>query len=553
MRGGGTKNVPGWGQAAGSVEMRAEFPSSLDAESAVLGAILLDNDVYKQVAEVLISEDFSHDGHRRIFARMAALGQEGVGIDPVTLTEELVRTGELEAVGGPSYMASLTEGLPRSVNAIHYASLVKEKAIRRKVMRAGQTLIDRASDSGTELAYTLDYLQKAGREIVSAQHTDGVWAERKLPFRTAAQIETETPATVDWIASPWVAAGAITELDGKVKAAGKTTLLLEMCRAILDGEPFMDELTSTTPIVYLTEQNSPSFRVAMERAGLLGRDDFIVLAWADTVGVRREVVVQKAVSECKRRGARLLVVDTMAQFAGLQGDAENNAGNALEAIRPLQLAAAEGLGVVFSRHERKSGGEVGDSGRGSSAFGGAVDSIVTLRRPEGRTRPTVREIRAISRFSEVPNELFIELTSDGYVAHGTEGALAAKEAEEAILSALPKQENEALELNRLREVTGVARSTAQRAIQSLVDQGKAFPVGEGKKGDLVRYYAPEIHSAQTTSPIGAERNAETNEPSTRAVPLVPSPAPSGTKDDEGGSRTEPNVSVPPPDKEVLEY
>ena len=488
--------------------MNLQIPASPDSERAVLGAILLDNAAYGQAAEVLTFEDFYHDGNRRIFSRMAKLAEAGRPIDPVTLTEELLRTAELEAMGGPSYLASLTEGLPRSTNVVHYASIVKEQSIRRKTICVGQTLIDRASDSGTELSSTLDYLQEASREIASAQYRDAVWAERKLPFRTAAQIETETAASVDWIASPWVAAGAITELDGKVKAAWKTTLLLEMCRAILDGEPFMDELTSTTPIVYLTEQNSPSFRVAMERAGLLGRDDFIVLAWADTVGVRWEVVVHKAVSECKRRGARLLVVDTMAQFAGLQGDAENNAGNALEAIGPLQLAAAEGLGVVFSRHERKSGGEVGDSGRGSSAFGGAVDSIVTLRRPEGRTRPTVREIRAISRFSEVPNELVIELTTDGYVAHGTEGALAAKEAEEAILSALPKGESEALELNKLREVTGVARSTAQRVIQSLVDQGKALPVGEGKKGDPLRYCAPEIHSAQTTSPIGAERNAE---------------------------------------------
>ena len=442
-----------------------KIPASLDAERAVLGAILLDNAGYGQAAEVLTSEDFSHDGHRHIFRHMVELVEAGRPIDPVTLTDELLQTGQLEAVGGASYMASLTEGLPRSTNVVHYASIVKEQSIRRKTIRVGQDLIDRASDSGTELAYTLDYFQEAGREIVSAQYRDGVWAERKLPFRTAAQIETETPATVDWIASPWVAAGAITELDGKVKAAGKTTWLLAMCKAILDREHFMGESTSKTPIVYLTEQPPTTFRVALEEAGLLGRDDFVVLYWADTVGVPWEVVAQEAVSECKRRGARLLMVDTLAQFAGLQGDAENNAGNALAAIRPLQLAAAGGLSVVFSRHERKSGGEVGDSGRGSSAFGGGVDSILTLRRPEGRTRPTVRVIQTLSRFSEVPNELFIERTSDGYVAHGNKGALVAKDAAEAILSLLPKGESEALELNKLQEVTEVMNAGA------IIDQG----------------------------------------------------------------------------------
>src|ERR1700689_3865482 len=104
----------------------------------------------------------------------------------------------------------------------------------------------------------------------------------------------------------------------------------------------------------------------MEKADLLGCDDFLVLLHSDTQGLPWGDVTAAAVGQCKRVGASLLVVDTLPQFAGLKGDSENNSGDALEAMLPLQHAAAAGIGTILSRHERKSGGEVGDSGRGSS-------------------------------------------------------------------------------------------------------------------------------------------------------------------------------------------
>src|SRR5437763_1679770 len=99
-----------------------------------------------------------------------------------------------------------------------------------------------------------------------------VRAESKLTFMTAAEIANEIPDRVEWIVRPWVAAGAITELDGKVKVAGKTTLVTHMCRAVLKGSTFMDEPTQQGPIVYLSEQPKRTFRETLKRAGLLDRD-----------------------------------------------------------------------------------------------------------------------------------------------------------------------------------------------------------------------------------------------------------------------------------------
>ena len=199
-------------------------------------------------------------------------------------------------------------------------------------------------------------------------------------------------------------AGRVTEIDGKIKSAGKTTFCTHMCRAIVDGSDFMGQPTARSPIVYLTEQSPATFREALRRADLLDREDFRVLFWHDTIGTPWPDIVRAARDEARRIGAKVLVVDTLGQFAGVRGDAENNAGAALEAVAPLQEAAAvDGLGVIILRHERKGGGEVGDSGRGSSAFAGAVDVVLRLRRQEGGgARPGVRVLDALSRFDQTP-------------------------------------------------------------------------------------------------------------------------------------------------------
>ena len=249
--------------------------------------------------------------------------------------------------------------------------------------------------------------------------------------------------------------------------------------------------TAKTGVVYLTEQSAATFREALARAGLLDREDFIVLFWRNTLGLDWPKVVNQAVEEALRRGAGLLVIDTLPQFAGLEGDGENSATAALEAMRPVQeAAAAHNLAVIMARHERKSGGQVGDSGRGSSAFTGAVDIILSIRRPEGNVRPTIREIHALSRFDETPDVLGVELGKDGYKALGDSVAVAKAEAREAILEVVPTSETVAVTFDRLREIIDLGRTTTQKAIDTLLGAGELRRVGEGKKGSPYRYWRP---------------------------------------------------------------
>ena len=122
------------------------MPANIDAEKTILGAILMDNAAHSEAAERLESDDFSLDSHRRIFLRMTELMNEQRAVDIVTLSNELARYKEIEAVGGVAYLASLTEGLPFRPVIEEYIRIVKDKSLLRRLMSICSLAIARAAD-----------------------------------------------------------------------------------------------------------------------------------------------------------------------------------------------------------------------------------------------------------------------------------------------------------------------------------------------------------------------------------------------------------------------
>ena len=129
--------------AAPDIALERGLPVNLDAERFVLGAILMDDALYIQVAGSLESEDFSLEKHRRIFLRMGELYNRGERIDRVTVANELMKQNQLESVDGVSYLVSLDEGLPALANLDSYVRIVKDKAVLRRIIFTSQKLIDR--------------------------------------------------------------------------------------------------------------------------------------------------------------------------------------------------------------------------------------------------------------------------------------------------------------------------------------------------------------------------------------------------------------------------
>jgi len=124
------------------------LPANVEAERSILGAILLDNLAYSQAAEHLTPEDFSLDSHRRIYTRMVDLAEGSKPIDLITLTEELDRHKELEAIGDVAYVSGLLDGVPDRPSIEHYVKIVRDKALLRGLIHAANAAIARASDQG---------------------------------------------------------------------------------------------------------------------------------------------------------------------------------------------------------------------------------------------------------------------------------------------------------------------------------------------------------------------------------------------------------------------
>jgi replicative DNA helicase len=137
------------------------LPANPDAERSILGAILLDNQLHNEAASTLKSDDFSLDAHRRIYGRMSELSETGRPIDIVTLSEELSRHKELEAVGGVAYLATLTDGVPRRESIEHYVKLVRDKALLRGVIHAANSILTQALEQSDTASEILDAAESA--------------------------------------------------------------------------------------------------------------------------------------------------------------------------------------------------------------------------------------------------------------------------------------------------------------------------------------------------------------------------------------------------------
>ncbi len=150
---------------ASQISLEHGLPASVEAERTILGAILLDNAAHSEAAERLISDDFSLDSHRRIFARMGELIDANRAVDIITLSEELDRLKELESIGNRAYLFSLTENLPRRLSIEDYVRIVKDKSILRQVMGICQTSQARAADQSEDALDVLNATEMALLEV----------------------------------------------------------------------------------------------------------------------------------------------------------------------------------------------------------------------------------------------------------------------------------------------------------------------------------------------------------------------------------------------------
>jgi replicative DNA helicase len=126
-------------------------PQSTDAEASLLGAILIDSDAIVKIADVVTSDDFYDEKHRRIYEAVISLYELRNPIDVLTLSNKIQEQGFLEFIGGASYLTELTNYVPTASHVNQYADIVAQKALRRRLIKASQDIVGLGYDETINL------------------------------------------------------------------------------------------------------------------------------------------------------------------------------------------------------------------------------------------------------------------------------------------------------------------------------------------------------------------------------------------------------------------
>lgn len=137
------------------------IPHSREAEEAVVGAVLINPEVYYDVAQFLQADDFYIHRHKWIWEAFTSLHEQRIPIDLLTLREELERKGQLAEIGGPAYLTALVNQVPSSLNAESYGHIVESHSIRRKMINAANSIASLAYNEDSIIDTVMDEAEKA--------------------------------------------------------------------------------------------------------------------------------------------------------------------------------------------------------------------------------------------------------------------------------------------------------------------------------------------------------------------------------------------------------
>lgn len=140
-------------------------PQNVEAEAAVLGAILTNKEAMDKVADILTDQDFYRQDHQIIYRAILRLFDKRSPIDLVTLTNELESLKQLDEVGGAAHLAELVNAVPTAIHVAHYAEIVRQKAVLRRILTAGQKISQLGREEDRDVQEVLDEAEKALFEV----------------------------------------------------------------------------------------------------------------------------------------------------------------------------------------------------------------------------------------------------------------------------------------------------------------------------------------------------------------------------------------------------
>ena len=274
---------------------RRVLPHNLDAEASILGGVMLRNDLLQQL-DTLEDTDFYSPKHQVVFSAMKTLDAAGKPIDVVTIENELVRMGKLEAIGGMAFLGELVLRVPTPDNVIHYAEIVSSKAQARELTRAASELVDRGYEEDLETKAYLDEAEQKIFAITQARESNGPEPLKGLLKKVFTSLE-ERFNQGDGITG--VPTG-FTDLDNKTSGLQPTELIILAARPAMGKTSLAMSIAQNAAVsagwpclVFSLEMSSPQLAERMLcseakvdskslRKGQLSRQDMSNLSAAAT-------------------------------------------------------------------------------------------------------------------------------------------------------------------------------------------------------------------------------------------------------------------------------
>ncbi len=306
---------------------------------------------------------------------------------------------------------------------------------------------------------------------------------------TAASVLADDPDPPDYVVEQFLIKGAITAFSAKIKA-GKTTFIGHLLHASIHGHTVIGMDARPSHFLYCTEEGRKSFKAFLQRTQLGDESTLDVLflgsvpralPWSD--------VVNYILAYALTVNADAVIFDTLTRWAHIKPDQENDAGAAAVVMEPLETLRAANLAVMGVFHERKSGGGVNDAARGSSAFGGAADILLSLTNPETNGHPNRRQLESLGRFDD-PGLWIIDLVDGAYVLQDADdaGHVERNWARQQIDLYLGGSDGW-MTRDALRQAigSGTSETTFRRALDEMVASQLVVRDGTGRRGSPFTY------------------------------------------------------------------
>jgi len=240
-------------------------PQNLDAEMSLLGAVLIDEETLSDISEHVTTKDFYDKRHATIYGAMIRLFERHKPVDLLTLTDELKKKDELDAVGGASYLTDLTNYVPTAAHAEAYAEMVAQKAIRRRLIKASSEISELGFDEDQDVQ---ELLSRAEQELFSVSDQS-----LKQDLTSIDQILTESFDRMEELHRNKGALRGIRtgyrDLDNMTAGLQRSDLI------ILAARPAMGKTTLVTNLAYnvatVNKQSVLFFSLEMSKEQLVDR------------------------------------------------------------------------------------------------------------------------------------------------------------------------------------------------------------------------------------------------------------------------------------------